>query len=156
DINHRAAQILALNPKIIVIQTEMIIGRRRGTTRKLDILPRELGKRLGDWAKLLREPLMYTFKSQREMSPDMKRLLNALWAPAKVDIGVLNETSEKEDKEVAKNDLEKARELWTNQDISTKAPDFKEGRKFIKHAQKKGIVVIIAETPLSETSRKFV
>src|SRR5262249_37333853 len=28
DIGHRAAQILALNPKIIVIQTEMIVGRR--------------------------------------------------------------------------------------------------------------------------------
>jgi len=61
DISHRAAQIFALNPKVIVVQTEMIIGRQIARPKNFRVTHGELYKRLHDWAKFLRAPLMRTF-----------------------------------------------------------------------------------------------
>ena len=154
DLNRRSEEILRLNPRIILIQTEMIVPRRveRREQRNVSFGKKEWD-RLHNWIRFARTPLLVTIvKSPPEAGKKEVALRNSLSSQARVDIGILGNTEEEESDETI---LHRAEELWSNQAISTSSSEFTNSAAFIQKARERGIQILVVETPVSETAARF-
>jgi hypothetical protein len=152
DLDRRSRQILGLHPKIIVIQSDMLVKRRLQVeeppgyfeTKKI---------RLRNWISYIKQPLMQPLSKG---SPKKSReLLDALSSPARVDIKILKEKNDQDEKILQQVLLERAREHWSGQIISVRSPEFKSSSGFIAKAQSNGTRIVVVETPISQTAAQF-
>ncbi len=152
DLERRSDQILGLNPKIIVIQSDMIVKRRIQREKRLSYF--EVKKqRLKNWISYLKNPLMQPIYGSS--TNKTKKLLNALSSPAQVDIKILKEKSEQDEIKLERIHQQRAREHWSGQIIGRNSPEFKSSSRFIEKAFSKGIHIIVVETPISETASRY-
>ena len=150
DLDRRADQILRLNPKIIVLQPEMIVGRMANPKEQTSFWVKE-NQRLKDWINLVKAPLIKRFIAGGS-SKKREELIDALASPAQVDISILKDPKQETENDVY---LRTLRQHWTGQLISTRAPEYSYCRNFIEKALANGSNVIVVQTPISETASKY-
>jgi len=153
DLERRADQILRLNPKIIVLQPEMMVGRVTQVKERKPRFLEEQSKRLKDWISYAKSPLIRRYITGGSTKKSQE-LLDALSSPAQVDIGILKDTNPKEETE-DQIFLRTVREHWTAQRISLRSPEYNYSRNFIQKAVANGARVIVVETPISQTAAQF-
>jgi hypothetical protein len=152
DLERRSKQILGLNPRIIVIQSEMIVKRRVVREKALGYF--EIKKeRLRNWISYVKNPLMQPLS--KGSAKKSKELFEALSSPAQVDIKILKEKSHQDQENLKQVHLKRAREHWSAQIIELRSSEFKSIGNFIKRAESNGTHVIVVEMPLSETAARF-
>jgi lysophospholipase L1-like esterase len=150
DLDRRADQILRLNPRIVVLQPEMVVGRMANPKQQRSFLEKEK-QRLKDWINFAKAPLIKRFIAGGS-SKKREELINALASPAQVDIAILKDSNQETENDIF---LRTLREHWTGQIISKRAPEYNYCRNFIEKALANGSKVIIVETPISETASKY-
>ena len=152
DLERRSDQILGLNPKIIVIQSDMIVKRRIQREKRLSYF--EVRKeRLKNWISYVKNPLMQPVYGGS--TNKTKKLLYALSSPAQVDIKILKEKGEQDEINLERTHQQRAREHWSGQIIGRNSPEFKSSSRFIEKAFSNGTHIIIVETPISETAARY-
>lgn len=157
DIQRRADQILTLKPKLIVLQTEMIVARRVNKNLIQQTFFDEKKERLQNWIRYARTPLLERFLPGEHSERKRRELLDALASPAHVDIKVLKAADDNNtaDESLEATNLQRARERWSGQPISVDSDEYKAGREFVRKARANGSTVIILEPPLSETAARL-
>jgi hypothetical protein len=152
DLERRADQILGLHPRIIVIQSDMIVKRRI----KREIRPGYFEvkqERLKNWISYVKSPLMSPIYGAP--TKKTKELLDALSSPAQIDIKILREKNQQDEIKLEQLHQQRAREHWSGQIISVKSLEFKSSNRFIQKAYANGTHVLIVETPISETASRY-
>ena len=153
-----ADQIIALHPKVIVMQIDMIVGRKldpeefvqREVTDK-----RSLSWRLQYWSNVFQQPLRKYLPMDPEPSVKRRQLLNPLISSTPVGIPFFN-SAENISKQRREIPLQRAKNMWAGQTLSTTEPDYKICGWFIQEAVDEGIRVIVVQTPVGTTVESLV
>lgn len=157
-----ADQIIALHPKVIVMQIDMIAGRGLDPE---EFVEREQAKkeietvssRFRYWSGVLQQPLVKYFPGGFRPSARRKQLLNPLLTPTSIGIPFLrNDEQDISGMKLRELNLRTAKKMWEGQTLSTTQPSYGLCRKFIRKAVDEGITVIVVQTPIGTTVKNIV
>jgi hypothetical protein len=155
DIQRRADQMLDLNPRLIVLQTEMVVARKARIEKRREGPLAQERDRVSNWIRYAKAPLVKPLVADLP-GRKQKELLQALSCPARVDISILQGDDEKKkDLTLEEANLRRARERWADQDLSADSRRYDAARKFIRKAREKGASVLVLEPPVSQTAARF-
>lgn len=153
-----AEQIIALHPKVIVMQIDMMVGKKldpeafvnREVTDK-----RSLSWRLRYWSSVLQQPLRKYLPAANEPSVKRRQLLSPLVSAAPMRPALLKK-DDNTAKQPADTYLHMAKDMWEGQTLSTQEPGYKICKRFIREAVDEGIKVIVVQTPVGKTVESLV